>query len=237
GAVVLGQDTTLTGSDVTLGGTLNSSNTSGISDYRTLSITGNGIFNGTVGATYALGSLDVSGTTAINSASIRTKDNQTYNGATTLGANTTLSTTNNGVIWFKDNLDSTTSARNLTINNGNVIFDGITGSTLALGTVGITGDEITINKAFSSGATTITNAGLFTTSSEGDITASGGFTQNGVGTNSLAGDITTVNNNISFAKAVVLTDDVVMSTGTGAGNISFAQTINSDDVSTPRDLT
>jgi hypothetical protein len=239
GAVVLGQNTTLTGSDVTFGGTLNSSNTAGTSDYRTLGITGNGIFNGTVGATYALGSLDVSGTTAINSASIRTKDNQTYNGATTLGANTTLSTTNNGVIWFKDNLNSTTSARNLTISNGsgNVIFDGITGNTLALGTVGITGNSVTINKAFNSGAMTVTNAGLFTTSGEADINASGGFTQNGVGSNSLAGDITTVNSNISFAKAVVLTDDVVMSTGAGVGNISFAQTINSDNVLTPRDLT
>ncbi len=239
GAVVLGQNTTLTGSDVTFGGTLNSSNTAGISDYRTLSINGNGIFNGIVGATYALGSLDVSGTTAINSTSVRTKDNQTYNGVTTLGANTTLSTINNGTIWFKDNLDSTTSARNLTINNGNgnVIFDGTTGNTLALGTVGITGNNVTINKAFNSGAMSVTNSGLFTTSSEGDINASGGFTQNGVGTNSLAGDITTVNNNISFVKAVVLTDDVVMSTGSGAGNISFADTVNSDDVSTPRDLT
>src|SRR5207248_11228514 len=53
-------------------------------------------FGGIVGST-ALTSLDVTGATALNGSAITTSGTQAYHSATSLGADTILSTTNNGV--------------------------------------------------------------------------------------------------------------------------------------------
>ncbi|MBR9887056.1 MAG: filamentous hemagglutinin N-terminal domain-containing protein [Oceanospirillales bacterium] len=99
-----------------------------------------------------------------------------------------------------------------------------------------TGNNLSVNAATGvGGVITISNAGLFTTAAAGDITSVGTFGQIGAGTNALAGDINTTNADISFATGITFTGDMVMSTNTGAGNIVFADILNSD--TTPRDLT
>jgi len=54
----------------------------------------------------------------------------------------------------------------------------------------------------------------------------GTFTQNGAGANSLGADITTTNSNMSFATAITLTQNVQLSTGAGAGDITLSSTVN-----------
>jgi hypothetical protein len=58
------------------------------------------------------------------------------------------------------------------------------------------------------------------------MTLDGAFSQGGLGTVATAGDITTTNDNISFAKAVVLTGNVAFDTGAGLGDIQFASTVD-----------
>ena len=111
----------------------------------------------------------------------------------------------------------------------------LAGATALSGNLSFTGNALNVNAGVTTGGSAIvSNAGLFTTAAAGDIAAAGGFTQNGAGLNELAGDITTTDSNIAFATAVTLTGDVAMSTDTGAGNITFADTVDSD--LTARDL-
>ena len=98
------------------------------------------------------------------------------------------------------------------------------------------GNNLSINAATDvGGTTTISNAGLFTSTAAGDMRSAGAFVQNGAGTNELAGDISTTNTGISFATGVTLTGDLVMDSNTGSGNILFFDTLDSD--ATLRDLT
>ncbi|WP_345327093.1 tandem-95 repeat protein, partial [Novipirellula rosea] len=71
----------------------------------------------------------------------------------------------------------------------------------------------------------ITNSGLTTIASGANFVLDGAFTQNGTGLVSTGGDITTINDDISFATAVTLTDDVSLNTGTGVGDVTFGSTI------------
>src|SRR5262249_30977700 len=54
----------------------------------------------------------------------------------------------------------------------------------------------------------------------------GAFTQNGAGSVSIGGGITTTNDNISFATPVTLTAPVSLNTGAGIGNVTFNGTVN-----------
>jgi len=90
-----------------------------------------------------------------------------------------------------------------------------------------TGNNLTVNQAVTApGGMTVANAGVFTTAAAGDITAAGGFNQTGAGLSNLAGDITTTNTNIGFAGPITLAGPVAMSTGAGAGNITFTGTVD-----------
>ncbi len=101
-------------------------------------------------------------------------------------------------------------------------------TTTLSGDFDFTGNALTVNAALDSGGSVgVTNAGTFTTAVAGDIVADTGFTQNGAGSNTLSGDITTTNSAISFDTAVTLNDAVALDTGAGAGSISFANTVNS----------
>jgi autotransporter-associated beta strand protein len=60
---------------------------------KTLQVNGNAVFTGAVGATTPLTSLTVSGTSDIDGGQVRTTGAQTYSGAVTLGAHTTLTGT------------------------------------------------------------------------------------------------------------------------------------------------
>lgn len=134
GAVTLSSNTTLTGSTVTFSSTVNGA--------RTLTITGDGVFDGIVGGTTALTSLSVSGTSALN-ANVTTSGTQTYTGASTVGANITL--TGSG-ITFSSTLDTDGTARTLSIvDGGNTTLSGAVGAVNAFSSISITGAGTTIN--------------------------------------------------------------------------------------------
>ncbi len=93
---------------------------------------------------------------------------------------------------------------------GTTTFNGVQSYT---GSFGFNGNALTINRLLTAGsAMTVTNAGLFKTGLNGDIklTGAGAFLQDGAGTNSLAADINTTNQNITFTTAIGLTDTVSM---------------------------
>ena len=120
---------------------------------------------------------------------------------------------------------------------GNLSFTGTDlvqfGATTVGGNYTFTGAALTVNNALTvTGATTITNSGLFTKSATGAIIATGGFTQNGTGSNSIGADISTTNANLSFATGITLTQSVQFSTGAGAGDITLSSTVNPQAAST-----
>ncbi|NDE17562.1 S-layer family protein [bacterium] len=105
-------------------------------------------FENTVGAGTALASLTVNGnSTAINGGSVRTSGNQSYSGAVTLGAATTLTTTANGNIAFTSTIrNATARALTLTAGTGTVTFGGaVGGGGTALSSLAVTGGTIAIN--------------------------------------------------------------------------------------------
>jgi hypothetical protein len=93
----------------------------------------------------------------------------------------------------------------------------------------LTGSTITVNGAVSTtggGTVTLTNGGTLSITAAGAMSLDGAFTQNGTGAVSTAGNITTTNDTIHFTSAVTLTGDVTLSTGSGAGDITFDSTVN-----------
>lgn len=132
--VVLGANTTLAGTTVSFGGTVNAA----AAGVQSLTITGNAVLGDSagdfVGNTAALASLSVSGTTALNagnaSTTVNTTGDQTYSGAVTLGANTTLAGND---ITFSSTIDSAAATlQDLTVNtsgNGTTLFNGVIGGT------------------------------------------------------------------------------------------------------------
>ncbi|MFC1576337.1 LamG-like jellyroll fold domain-containing protein, partial [Candidatus Omnitrophota bacterium] len=112
---------------------------------------------------------------------------------------------------------------NSTVNAASFTQSAGTGTTTFDGQVDLTGvisvntDTIDINAAINTGGTQ-------------DYTSSASTTY-------LGANLTSTDAAITFAGPVVLTDNVAISTGTGAGNITFGSTLNSDSGSSPRDLT
>ncbi|MBX7067542.1 MAG: filamentous hemagglutinin N-terminal domain-containing protein [Parachlamydiales bacterium] len=163
------------------------------------------------------------------------------------GAGDLTLTTDTGMISFGGNIGGTTRIGNLVINTastvtapqvraatitqngtGSATFTG-TVDTNAAGGVSLTGGAFTFNNTVtttSAGPVTITNSGLLSIAAAADMTLDGAFTQNGAGLVSTAGDITTTNDDITFLRAVTLTGSAAFSTGAGAGNIIFQNTIN-----------
>jgi hypothetical protein len=88
------------------------------------------------------------------------------------------------------------------------------------GAFDFTGQALTFNAAGNSvgSAIDISNSGLFTTADLADISATGQFTQNGVGLNSLGGNLVATGG-MKFATGVALTgsDTVTLATGGAAG--------------------
>ncbi|NBU85086.1 MAG: hypothetical protein EBS21_11015, partial [Sphingomonadaceae bacterium] len=106
----------------------------------------------------------------------------------------------------------------------------VSGTTTLANGFSFTGTKLTIAGAVSTGSGfTVANSGLFTTSANGDITAGSAFSQTGSGLNSLSGDISTTNANISLAQAVTLTGDV--SFWSSGGSITLLSTVDSGDAS------
>jgi filamentous hemagglutinin family protein len=94
--------------------------------------TGSVTFAGTVGSTTALSSLSVTGATNVNTATMRTSGDQTYNGAITQAANTTYtSTSGTNLIKFVNSITGNAVGRTLTVNSGatgNIEFDSTIGT-------------------------------------------------------------------------------------------------------------
>ena len=143
GAVTLGANADLTGSTVTFGGTLDDA----AANTHDLTVTGDTVFDGVVGAT-PLHSLHVTGTTAINTTGITTSTTQAYDGAVMLGASANL--TGSTVTLGSTLNDVPANTHDLTIS-GAAQFDGIVGGATALNSLHVTGattiatTEITTN--------------------------------------------------------------------------------------------
>ncbi len=102
-----------------------------------LNTAGNVVFNGTVGASQALGSLttDAGGATHLNGGSVTTTGDQVYGDTVLLGAVTTL---NGAIIRFGSTLNG---AHPLTIN-GQGNFNGAVGGSTPLSSLAVTGTTV-----------------------------------------------------------------------------------------------
>ncbi len=156
----------------------------------------------------------------------------TVNGAVDgTAANTqslTLVAGTTGTITFGSTIGATTPLSGLTVTSAAVLdFDntvavGNQGLNITAGTVGIDNTVTTTN----GGAVNIANSGVLTIAAAADMTLDGAFDQDGTGTVSTAGDITTTGDNIEFDTAVTLTGDVAFSSGAAGGNITFQSTLD-----------
>ncbi len=211
GAAVIGSDTTLTGTTVDFGNTVNSD--TGMN--RDLAITGNASFANTVGVTDRLDVLSVSGTTAANGGDIRTTGNQTYTGLMTLGANQALDS-GTGTITSTNGIAGATRTLNLQNNGGtgDVTVNGaLTVNTL---TTNNQAYAVTLN-----GGATVTTDTNFTNT--GGLTLDNGSTFAGglnTGTNavSVAGTVATTNTQMDLG-ATTMTAATTLTSGSGAINI------------------
>jgi filamentous hemagglutinin family protein len=174
-------------------------------------LTGANLYVGSGGS--LSGSIVDAGTGATLHGTIQTGGAQTYAGAVTLGAATTLTSTGSGSITFAGTLDSDSTPRDLTVaTSGITTFSGAVGTTplnsLTItggGTTNITGGSVTTsglpgqvyNSAVVLGGNTSLNAdsGAIILGSAGSLTTAGllttrssnGQTLVGNGTNSVAG--------------------------------------------------
>ena len=95
--------------------------------------------------------------------------------------------------------------------------------------VNLTGNAFALNAGVSTGnggGVRIANGGNLTIAGAADLDLDGAFAQTGAGVVSLAGDVTTTGDAISFAGPVTLTGNVALDTGSGGGNITFAGTLD-----------
>ncbi|WP_345251548.1 hypothetical protein, partial [Pigmentiphaga soli] len=141
---VLGADTTLTGSTITLAQGVDAA-TAG---QQSLTIDGDASITGNVGAGAALESLAISGSTDLRAAdgdtiyTVATAGNQSYGGALTYDADAAFTSTT-GDIAFHGTVDS--DGKDLTVNAaGDVGFDGAIGSTTRLGDIAINAGGATV---------------------------------------------------------------------------------------------
>jgi len=197
GAVTLAGDVTLTAKNST-NVLQDVSFTSTIDGAKTLIIDGNASFGGTVGGTGNLTSLSVNGTTS-TSASISTTGTQTYTGAVTLGADSTLSASNvtfnadvsgshaltiAGPAEITNDINLSTSS---TVLNGNVT--GTHKLTIDSGNTATLGAGITI-------APEVINKGTITVPT-GDVTFNGAYS--GTGTLNAASGTTNFGANVDLS--------------------------------------
>lgn len=126
---VLGANTVLKGSTVTLAGGADGSSPGA----QSLAIVGNAVIGGAVGAQNALASLSISGSTALEGASVTTTGHQQYGGAVQVNGNSSLRSTG-GSLNFASTIDSPNGANlSITSDAGAVAVAGAVGSTGAPG--------------------------------------------------------------------------------------------------------
>jgi len=177
GGVILGVDTHLVGSEVAFGSTVDGA--------HSLSIIGDASFGGAVGGLAPLTSLSVSGSSALDGGAITTSGTQTYTGAVTLGADTSL---NASTLTFDGTIDG---AHALSIT-GATTFDAAVGGLSPLTSLSIIGPSALDGGTIAtSGTQTYTGAvtlGVNTTLTGSTTTFDG--TVDGAYALSIVGDVT-----------------------------------------------
>ncbi|MDW7631008.1 beta strand repeat-containing protein, partial [Azospirillum brasilense] len=129
-AVTLGADTTLTGSQVSLSGSIDAAE----AGRQGLTIAGNAALAGTLGTRQALAALTVGGETLLNGATAVTSGAQTYGGAVRLDG--TPSALTGAGVTFAGTLDG---GQALTVSSGvgDAVFAGTIGGTERLGALAV----------------------------------------------------------------------------------------------------
>ncbi len=255
GAVTLGAGIVLSGSGVDLaGGVTGATNNltvigagtfATVSGVGALQETGNAIINGNISTTT---SVDVSGTTALNAASITTSGAQTYSGNLTLGSAATLSGSTvdlGGVTGASHNLTvvgagtfGTVAGVGALTDTGNATFDSpvattasisVTGSTLInTASIGTTGTQSY------SGGLTLGTATVLTGSA---VSLSGGVTG---GANNLTVTGTGTFGAVSGVGALVDNGNAVFNgivSGTNSIDVTGSAAINIGSITTPGNQT
>ncbi|MBS0584690.1 MAG: S-layer family protein, partial [Verrucomicrobia bacterium] len=105
---------------------------------------------------------------------------------------------------------------------GNIVTSSASGINIYADTITLLGN-VTAN---GSGPIVLNNGTLLTTTAGKTITAQGNFSQTGAGGVNLAGTISTGNQNISFASAIMLTGTTALNSGSGSGSISLSGTVD-----------
>ena len=201
--VVLAASTTLTagGSGVDFSAMVDSSGTGVTTDGHGLTVSGAATFGGAVGGNFALGSLVVTGTTALDGGTVDTIGSQTYSGAITLGGNTTLdSAAGDGAIDFGSSVNGASDTLTINTGTGGVIFSGFDFNVANLTIIG--------PETLNTGTYTLTGGTLANSSGIGFE-----------GTLDFAQDTT-------FASAVTLDADTSIVTTSGSAAITFGSTVN-----------
>ncbi|HWE59081.1 MAG TPA: hypothetical protein VG228_05235 [Solirubrobacteraceae bacterium] len=253
GAVTVSGDSTLTS---TGNGTITFDSTVDGGHALTVNTGGNTSFNGAIGGSTALSSLSTLGAAATTlSADVATTGDQTYSGAVTLGADSTVTSTSSGSITFDSTVDG---AHGLTANTGgNTTFTGAVGGNDALaslttqgaGSTILDGNVSTTGTQTYSGSTTLSGTSLSLTGST--VTVPSGSTLDGATNLSITGNAAfdgtvgtataltsvsvselttlagplTTTGDQTYTGAVTLTGDSTL-TSTGSRNVTFDSTVD-----------
>ncbi|MTJ10508.1 hypothetical protein, partial [Anabaena sp. UHCC 0204] len=167
------------------------------------------------GTTTFDGAINTNNSTGVN----LTGNNFTFNQAVT--------GTNNGAVTINSigNVNTkaiTAGSITQTSGTGTTIFDGAINTNNTTG-INLAGNNFTFNQAVTTtnnGGVSINNSGNLIINSAADFNLDGAFTQSGTGAVSLAGDIITSNDNITFSSLLTLTGTVLLNPG--IGNLSFS---------------
>ncbi|MDN3506698.1 MAG: filamentous hemagglutinin N-terminal domain-containing protein [Simkaniaceae bacterium] len=166
---------------------------------------------------------------------------------TTAGSENITITAGTGNVTFSNTIGATTRLGDIGINSANnLTTQAITAASLVIGgaagtatfngslntnaAAGIqfSGNSVNINDTVTTtnGGLTLTNGALATIAAGANMNLGGAFVQDGAGNVSMAADITTTNQNITFTSPLTLAANVALSTSAGAGNILFLDTID-----------
>jgi hypothetical protein len=201
---------TVSGLSEVTGGTATIHNTGAVTFSSALSggfnlndtSTGLSTFGAAVGSPTPLASVTVANTAALNGGSVTTTGAQAFNGAVTLGANTTLASTGAGNVTFASTVNG---AFGLTVNTAGVTtFGGAVGGATALtslttdapGSTAINGGSVTttgaqaFNDAVTLGAnTTLTSTGAGNITLGGAVNGTFALTVNTAGVTTFGGPV------------------------------------------------
>ncbi|MBS0603790.1 MAG: filamentous hemagglutinin N-terminal domain-containing protein, partial [Verrucomicrobia bacterium] len=193
--------------------------------------------------------ITLSGTSSLSTAASGKDINllSTVDGSSSGVGNLNLNAGTLGNITVSGNIGSTTRMGALVFTNANnITVPTITAASIlqsagmgtttlgnldtsTVGGISLSGTAFSINGNLITtalGPVAFVNSGTLSLTAGAGTSISGAFSQSGGGAVSLAGTLLTSNTNISFANAVTLTGIASLSTGAGAGDITFSSTIN-----------